>query len=159
MAIENRNLEVGTRLVATYKKQAYACTVEKADEGEGIVFALDDGRKFKSLSSAGMAVMDGKAVNGWKFWSVDGGEALPAAAAPAAAESRNPRAQPKGKKLVYKVPNPPSTEAGKQKYFCTGCMKGFFVDEGSEPQVCPEGHRIDDAELTAPVDESTAAAV
>ena len=30
MVIENRNLEVGTRLVASYKKTQYVCVVEKA---------------------------------------------------------------------------------------------------------------------------------
>ena len=48
MAIEDRNLTVGTRLVASYRKQAHACMVEKAEEGEGILFVLEDGRKFKS---------------------------------------------------------------------------------------------------------------
>ena len=34
----------GTRLVASYRKQAHACMVEKADEGGGILFVLEDGR-------------------------------------------------------------------------------------------------------------------
>ena len=72
MAIEDRNLTVGTRLVANYRKQAVACMVEKADEGGGILFVLEDGRKFKSASSAASAVMAGKAVNGWRLWSVQG---------------------------------------------------------------------------------------
>ena len=57
MAIEDRNLTVGTRLMANYRKQAHACMVEKADEGGGILFVLEDGRKFKSASSAASAVM------------------------------------------------------------------------------------------------------
>ena len=72
MAIEDRNLTVGTRLVASYRKQAHVCMVEKAEEGEGILFVLEDGRKFKSASAAASAVMGGKAVNGWRFWSVQG---------------------------------------------------------------------------------------
>ena len=55
MAIEDRNLTVGTRLVANYRKQAHACTVEKRDEGGGFLFVLEDGRKFKSASSAASA--------------------------------------------------------------------------------------------------------
>ena len=47
MAIEDRNLTVGTRLVASYRKQAHACMVEKAEEGDGKVFVLEDGRKFQ----------------------------------------------------------------------------------------------------------------
>ena len=41
MAIEDRNLTVGTRLVASYRKQAHACMVEKAEEGDGKVFVLE----------------------------------------------------------------------------------------------------------------------
>ena len=59
MAIEDRNLTVGTRLVASYRKQAVACMVEKRKEGGGILFVLEDGRKFKSASSAASAVMGG----------------------------------------------------------------------------------------------------
>ena len=33
MAIEDRNLTVGTRLMANYRKQAHACMVDKAEEG------------------------------------------------------------------------------------------------------------------------------
>ncbi len=33
MAIEDRTLEGGTRLVASYKRQAHVCTVERAEEG------------------------------------------------------------------------------------------------------------------------------
>ena len=57
--IENRNLEIGTRLVASYKKVQYVCTVEAAEDGEGVVFALEDGKKFKSPSEAGSSVMGG----------------------------------------------------------------------------------------------------
>ena len=64
MAIENRNLEIGTRLVATYKKQAYVCTVEAGETEGEIAFVLEGGRRFKSPSAAAMHVMGGKAVNG-----------------------------------------------------------------------------------------------
>src|SRR5262245_44322150 len=70
MAIEDRNLPVGTRLVASYKKQTYVCTVEA--EGEGLAFVLEDGTRHKSPSAAGSRVMGGKAGNGWRFWSVEG---------------------------------------------------------------------------------------
>ncbi len=149
MPIENRNLKVGTRLVATYKKQAYVCTVEKAEEGDGVVFVLEDGKRYKSPSSAGSAVMGGKAVNGWRFWSVEGTE-------PAAKETKEEGEKPKSrsskaKKVLYRNPNQQGMAEGKSRWFCTACMKGFVVDEGETPEVCPEGHRIDDAELTAPV--------
>ena len=148
MPIENRSLEVGTCLVASYKKQAYVCRVEAA-EGEGIAFVLEDGKRFKSPSSAGSAVMGGKAVNGWRFWSLEGTE--PAAKAEAAgAEKPKPKSS-KAKKLIYRIPNQQGLATGKAKFFCTACMKSFLVDAGGTPEVCPEGHRIDDPELTAPV--------
>ena len=74
MAITNRDLPVGTRLVADYKKTRYVCTVEAAEEGEGVLYALEDGKKFKSPSAAGSAVMGGTDCNGWRFWSVESEE-------------------------------------------------------------------------------------
>ena len=146
MAIENRNLGVGNRLVANYRKERFICRVEKAEEGEGVVFVLEDGKKFKSPSSAGSAVMGGKAVNGWRFWSVEGTE-------PAAKEGgeKTKSRSSKGKKVLYRNPNQQGMAEGKSRWFCSACMKAFVVDEGETPEVCPEGHRIDDAELTAPV--------
>jgi hypothetical protein len=147
--IENRNLSVGTRLVARYKKQTYVCTVEAGESGEGIAFVLETGQRFKSPSAAGMHVMGGKAVNGWRFWSLEGD-------APAASDAAKP-APKKGKAwlLIRRVPNQQGTPAGKTKFFCSACMKGFLVDEGEQPQVCPEGHRTDDPELTGRVGRPT----
>ncbi len=74
MALVNRNLEVGSRLVARYKKREYKAAVVEAEGG--IRYRLEDGREFKNLSSAGSTVMNGVACNGWRFWSLaDGGEA------------------------------------------------------------------------------------
>jgi hypothetical protein len=143
MAIENRNLEPGTRLVANYKKQPYVCTVEK--EGDGLVYVLEDGSKHKSPSSAGMKVMGGKAVNGWKFWSLEG-EEKPAPASEAPARTPKPK---KVKKVIYKAPNQQGLGQGKTRFFCTACMKGFVHDGDSVPEVCPEDHRSDDPELTS----------
>ena len=137
MAIEDRNLTVGTRLVANYRKQAHACMVEKADDGEGVRFALEDGRKFKSASSAASAVMSGKAVNGWRFWSVQGAE-------PKDKEGgEKPETQTsKSKRLVYRVPNQKGIAEGQSRWFCRACMKGFVVEDGGgQPEACPDGHR------------------
>ena len=71
MAIENKDLPSGTKLVAKYKGQQYVCLVKAADSGDGVVFALQGGKTHKSPSSAGMEVMGGKAVNGWRFWTVE----------------------------------------------------------------------------------------
>ena len=152
MAIENRNLPVGTRLVANYKKQAYVCTVEAGEEDRTVIFVLEDGSKYKSPSAAGSKVMGGKAVNGWRFWSVEG----EAPEAPAEAEAKKPaktRSRTKSKKaqqkIVFKTPQV-NMPAGKVHYFCSACMKGFDVESDAEPDACPQGHRNDDPELNAP---------
>jgi len=149
MAIENRNLLVGTRLVANYKKQTYVCTVEAGEEGEGVAFVLEDGKRFKSPSAAGSAVMGGTACNGWRFWTVEGAAFAVDANAPA--PEKPAKAKARSRKLIYRVPNQQGVAQGKTKFFCSACMKGFVVDAGETPEVCPEGHRTDDPELTAPV--------
>ena len=155
MAIEDRNLTVGTRLVANYRRQAHACMVEKVDEGEGIFFVLEDGKRYKSASAAASAVMGGKAVNGWRFWSVqstkpkvkEGGEKPETQAA-------------KSKRLVYRVPNQKGIAEGQSRWFCRACMKGFVVEDGGgQPEACPAGHRANNSERTAaagPAEETSA---
>jgi hypothetical protein len=147
--IEDRNLSVGTRLVANYKKAQYVCTVEAAEEGDGVLYVLEDGSKHKSPSAAGMKVMGGKAVNGWRFWNLDG-EARPAANGVAEEPAR--RAKQKVKKIIFKTPNQQNLKEGEVRWFCAACMKGF-VGTSEQPQVCPEGHRIDDPELTSDAGE------
>ena len=146
MPIENRNLGIGTRLVANYKKQAYVCIVE-AGEAEGeIAFVLEGGKRFKSPSAAAMAVMDGKAVNGWRFWSVEG---LAVAAEPAKPKTKAKKAKTKG--LLSKIPPHPGDAEGSSRYWCSACMGSFLAEGETRPETCPEGHRADDPELTAPV--------
>ena len=153
MAIEDRNLTVGTRLVANYRKQAVACKVEKREEGDKLAFVLEDGKRYRSPSSAASAVMGGKAVNGWRFWSVEGAE-------PKAQEGgEKPETQAsKSKRLVYRVPNQKGIAEGQSRWFCRACMKGFVASGGGQPGVCPEGHRANDPELTAagPAEETSA---
>lgn len=72
MAIDGglrKTLAVGTRLVATYKKQEHTARVEQGEDGK-LRFRLADGREFKSPSAAGSAAMSGIACNGWRFWSL-----------------------------------------------------------------------------------------
>src|SRR5436309_87516 len=72
MAIQDRNLSVGTKLYARYKGQTY--TAEVIETEGGTAYRLADGREFKSPSAAGTAITE-KACNGWAFWSVgDGAE-------------------------------------------------------------------------------------
>ena len=156
MAIEDRNLTVGARLVASYRKQAHVCMVEKAEEGDGILFVLEDDRKFKSPSSAASAVMGGKAVNGWRFWSVQGTEPK------AIHGGEKPETQAaKPKRLVYRVPNQKGIAEGQSRWFCRACLKGFVIGGDRQPEACPAGHRGDDPERTAavgPAEETSAEA-
>src|SRR5438309_1515734 len=72
MAIQDRNLSVGTKLYARYKGQTYTAEVIEKEGKPG--YRLADGREFKSPSAAGTAIT-GLACNGWAFWSVgDGAE-------------------------------------------------------------------------------------
>jgi len=86
VAFENRKLEVGTTLVARYKKEEHQAEVV-AGEGDKTLIRLADGREFTSVSAAGSAVMGGVACNGWRFWSLQGEQ-------PAKAEK--PKADRKG---------------------------------------------------------------
>jgi hypothetical protein len=158
MAIENRNLPVGTRLVASYKKTRYVCTVEAGEGDEGVAYVLEDGKRFKSPSAAGSHIMGGKAVNGWRFWSLEGDAPEQAAVADVDALLRDAgkpaKRGRKPRKLLFRVPNQQGAGTGKTKWFCSACMNGFVVEGEDEPQVCPRGHRIDDPELTAPAAEA-----
>ncbi len=68
MAIKNRELSAGTKLVATYKGAQYEAEV--IDREGKLIYRLGDGRDFGSPSSAGKAVMGGVSCNGWRFWSI-----------------------------------------------------------------------------------------
>jgi hypothetical protein len=162
MAIENRNLAVGTRLVASYKKQTYVCIVEAAEEGESVLYALEDGKKFKSPSAAASAVMNGQAANGWRFWSVEGEATTPASASKAArgrtkADKAGTTATPERKRArkqkAYRIIRPTDNQEdvpeGQVRYWCDACMASFLGFADAEPSQCPNGHRIDDPELTS----------
>ena len=73
MAIQDRNLSVGTKLYARYKGQTYRAEVVLNPEATGdrpIVYKVEGKEQlFKSPSAAGTAVT-GLACNGWAFWSV-----------------------------------------------------------------------------------------
>ena len=127
MSIEDRNLKPGTKLVARYKKQDFTCEVAKTKDG--IVFRLADGQEFKSLSSAGSAVMGGSACNGWRFWSLEG-VAKPKADTSSKASAKTPKAD-----LTIKPMNGDPT-----KFWCSACMDSFRVNEGETPTACPQGH-------------------
>ena len=155
MAIEDRNLAIGIRIWANYKKTRYVCTVEAGEEGS-LLFVLEDGSKHKSPSAAGSKVMGGKAVNGWRFWTVEGDE--PGAVADVDAllkDAGKPERKARGgkkkqAKTIFKTPGQDGAAEGTVRYFCSACMDGFVVEGSDEPEACPQGHRNDDPELNAP---------
>src|SRR5947208_15621469 len=72
MAIQDRNLSVGTKLYARYKGQTYTCELVETEQGPR--YRLAEGREFKSPAAAGAAVMgEGRTCNGWAFWTVGDG--------------------------------------------------------------------------------------
>ena len=81
MAIQDRSLAVGTRLVAKYKGTEHTVEVAAGKEGKRR-YRLTDGREFASPSAAGKAVIGGTACNGWRFWSVAGAAPTAGAAPP-----------------------------------------------------------------------------
>ncbi len=132
MSIEDRNLAPGTKLVARYKGKEYAAEVVETEEG--VRYRLEDGREFKSPSSAGSAVMGGSACNGWRFWSPAGSEEAKPKKPSKKAGKPNPKDNPNG--LISRL------EDG--RYFCSACQEAFDAPKGVEPQGCPKGHRPED---------------
>jgi len=77
---------------------------------EGLRYRLEDGREFKSPSSAGSAIMGGSACNGWRFWSVAGTEAA------------KPKAAKKPPKKAKANPaNGLITRLEDGRWFCNAC--------------------------------------
>jgi Restriction Enzyme Adenine Methylase Associated len=132
MAIENRSLEVGGRLVARYKGETH--TAEVVSGNQGVRYRLADGREFKSPSAAGSAVMGGTACNGWRFWSLESDVPEPVVESGGAKTAR-------GRRLIVGVPNQKGVPEGQVRWFCTVCKKGFLAEAGASPEVCPEGHQ------------------
>ena len=127
MAIEDRNLQPGTRLVARHKKRDRTCEVARIDDG--IRYRLDDGTEHKSPSSAGKAVV-GHACNGWVFWSLAGAvraprraKAEPKTKASRATKGTKPGKQTRGKRgAKRKVAR---AAAKSQTYGCGACGESF----------------------------------
>jgi hypothetical protein len=155
MAIENRNLEPGTKLVAHYKKEVYHALVVAGPEGK-VLYQLSpyDGREFKSLSALGTAVT-GKACNGWTFWSVAPDEAqivetTKASPEEPAEEASQPEptylatgaefAQPTDRPRFHKVPNQKNVDPGQVRLHCYTCRSSFIVPDDQQPDTWPMGH-------------------
>ena len=163
MPIDNRDLVVeGARLTGSYKKQTFVCEVAKDGE-DNLVFKVG-GKEFKSPSAAASHVMGGQAANGWRFWSLSGTAARANVAADSgetpAKPERKAKAPRKGRKfrLITRMEEQPEDlQEGEVAYFCSACQ-AKFIGGAETPEVCPNGHRADDPELTsAPASEAVAA--
>ena len=137
MALENRDLKAGQKLVARYKGQEHTVLV-LGDDKVGLGFELDGKTIYKSLSTAGNAVTGGS-VNGWRFWSLEGDlkpkretEAKPGTKKSVKPESRV--------KQIRRVPNQKGVADGQIKWHCSACMASFVHDGTAEPDACPQGH-------------------
>src|SRR6266700_1280541 len=110
MAIQDRNLSIGTKLYARYKGQTYTAEVVLNPEATGdrpIGYKVEGKDElFKSPSAAGTAITE-KACNGWAFWSV--GEP---------GESTGPvtsiKARPPAKSTITPAPKPQAKRLGRK---------------------------------------------
>jgi hypothetical protein len=146
----------GLRLVARFKKQAFACVViGKPEDSSKKVYLLEhDGSEHTSLSAAGSAVMGGVACNGWRFWTTaEQAEAAQAAkAAKPAKEPKEPKepkadadAAPKRKpgrpaRMIKVAKSQDGVADHMTRYFCSDCMDEFDAPTGELRPVCPQGH-------------------
>lgn len=138
MALENRDLKAGQKLVARYKGQEHTVLVLGGETTDGLGFELDGKTIFKSLSMAGNAVTGGS-VNGWRFWSLEGD--LKPKREDGAKPTTRKTAKPESKvKQIRRVPNQKGVEEGMTKWHCSACMKSFLAEGTEDPQACPEGH-------------------
>jgi hypothetical protein len=122
--IDNRDLAAGTKISARYKGKTHTCEVVQTDEG--IAYRLD-GKDYNSPSSAGRAVTGGVAVNGWRFWSLDG-DLKPARAKTEPKSKTTKRAPAKkkpAKKAAAKKGKPARAASKGDQYGCGVCGESF----------------------------------
>ena len=156
MAIQDRNLEAGTKLIAKYKKQEFKAEVV-AGEGGKVKYRLADGREFKSPSAAGTAITGG-ACNGWAFWSLEAGSTPTEPPEPESSEDQGETSedaetpdQPIAA-AFRRVPNQKGVGEGEIRLYCDACQKSFTAPVGETPENCPEGHGPDAGQPEAPED-------
>ena len=161
MAIENRYLEPGTRLIAKYRKDTYYALVVTGEGGK-VLYQLPDGKEFKSTSALGTAIT-GKSCNGWSFWSVDTGEPFEAGTttettAPTTADAEEPTEEDSEPETIYvaageeftgptdrpkfhRVANQKGVDPGQVRLHCYTCKNSFIVPNDKNPESCPAGHQ------------------
>ena len=141
MPITDRNLTPGTILSASYKKQVYTCTLVETEEGPR--YELESGKRFKSPSAAGSAVMNGTACNGWAFWRLQGDEANAPVREPKVKAVKAAKAAPAATKTmlqVKKLRKQDGAPEGETRWYCSACQDGFLFPKNTTPAACPEGH-------------------
>jgi hypothetical protein len=117
--------------VVRHKKQEHTCEVVKTKDG--LRYRLADGKEFNSPSSAGREITGGVAVNGWRFWSLEG--TLPERKAKGEPEAKKPASKApakkapakkaaKGKKAAKKKAQRAAAARG-DKYGCGVCNETF----------------------------------
>jgi hypothetical protein len=170
MAIENRNLQPGTRLVSKYRGETYHALVVEGPEGKVLYQLVPyDGKEHKSPSSLGTAVT-GKSCNGWSFWSVDTsapdtsgepaatqettaeGESDPQEEEPEDSPEETTNEEEAGEEApapvtagFRRVPNQRGVPEGEVRLYCNACKQSFTAPAGQQPDTCPQGHWPDDA--------------
>ena len=147
MAIQDRNLSIGTKLYARYKGQTHRAEVvlNPNPTGDRPIAYKVEGRDelFKSPSAAGTAITE-KACNGWAFWSVgDGAENTgPVANAktrPAEKITPAPKPAAKGRGKKAETPEPPPAEEPDASNEARDDAPTAAADDG-KPVTCAECH-------------------
>ncbi len=152
MAIKNRNLEAGTKLISKYKKEEHRAEVI-AGEGDKIMYRLKDGREFKSPSGAGTAIT-GRSCNGWDFWTVESDSTQSGPEEPESPEEHGKGEEPEGAETFERsptagfrrVPNQRGVGEGEVRLYCDACKASFTAPVDQQPETCPEGHGPDAGE-------------
>ena len=134
MPLDKQELRAGMQLAGTYKKRQYGCDVVQSDAG--LRCQLEDGQIFTSLSAAGQAVMGGINCNGWHFWSL-----APVEPSVVAGDGDPKPGEPRGLRIVRRLPNQRGVPEGQVRWFCSACMAGFLAPAGRDTVSCPQGHR------------------
>jgi len=153
MVIEKAQLSAGLVLRGRYKGQEYRVLV-RGDEASGFGFDLDGAAVYKSLSAAAKAAMGGGSVNGWRFFSIAGSEAV---TLPVLERSDKRTTRP-----VVQVKRRRKQDGcadGEVAWFCSACMASFCLPQGETPDACPEGHpREVGDDLASPAGDKEASA-
>lgn len=132
MAITDRYLPVGTKLVAKYLGTTYHAEVVQVDNAPRYRMTLaGETKDYKSPSAMGSAIMGvdkaGKprTCNGWTFWSLDGGEQPAATPAPTGRTRRKKSDEPTTEPVVDPHAGLPIIQSIDGTFECGECGDNF----------------------------------